>query len=186
MQGTTSCHTALESPPACDAPRPTPWHASRAASHPMRCMCVHTTRHQRHRLAGKLARRRRLQRESHRRSASLLLTPAARAKPVPTRLRAGHRASASTDHDDKISLEAAERLRAGARGSRELLRCRCSLLGPPAPCLRRGSSEDVTARRRWSTAPPQPQPAAPAPALATSEAVASVRLNREISAMKIE
>ena len=117
---------------------------------------------------------------------SLLLTPSARAKPVPTHLRAGHRASASTDHDDKISLEAAERLRAGARGSRELLRCRCSLLGSPAPCLRRGSSEDVTARRRWSAAPPQPQPAAPAPALATSEAVASVRLNRETSAMKIE
>ena len=34
MQGPTSCHTALESPPACDAPRPTPWHASRAASPP--------------------------------------------------------------------------------------------------------------------------------------------------------
>ena len=116
MQGPTSCHTALESPPACDAPRPTPWHASRAASPPHALhVRPHTTRHQRHRLAGKLARRRRLQRESHRRSASLLLTPAARAKPVPTRLRAGHRASASTDHDDEISLEAAERLRAGAR-----------------------------------------------------------------------
>ena len=34
MQGPTSCHTALESPPACDTPRPTPWHASRAASPP--------------------------------------------------------------------------------------------------------------------------------------------------------
>ena len=34
MQGPTSCHTALESPLACDAPRPTPWHASRAASPP--------------------------------------------------------------------------------------------------------------------------------------------------------
>ena len=44
----------------------------------------------------------------------------------------------------------------------------------------KGGIEEYT-----SAAPPQPQPAAPAPALATSEAVASVRLNREISAMKI-
>ena len=187
MQGTTSCHTALESPPACNAPRPTPWHASCAASQP-HALHVRAQDKAPEAQTGREAGtpRRMLQRESHRRSASLLLTPAARAKPVPTRLRAGHRALASTDHDDKISLEAAERLRAGARGSRELLRCRCSLLGPPAPCLRCGSSEDVTARRRWPAAPPQPQPAAPAPALATSEAVASVRLNREISAMKIE
>ena len=144
MQGPTLCHTALESPPAYDAPRPTPWHASRAASPPH---ALHVRAHDKASEAqtGTAAATppQATKREPHTGGAhALLLTPAARAKPVPTRVRAGHRASAYTDHDDKISLEAAERLRAGARGSKELLRCRCSLLGPPAPCLRRGSSED--------------------------------------------
>ena len=180
MQGPTSCHTALESPPACDAPRarPTPWHASRAASPPH---ALHVRTHdkapeaQTGREAGTppQATKREPQEE--------------RIAPPDTCSPREARPDTPSSRTPSLGVHRPRRrdIPRGARGSRELLRCRCSLLGPPAPCLRRGSSENVTARRRWSAAPPQPQPAAPAPALATSEAVASVRLNRELSAMKI-
>ena len=174
-----------ESPLACGAPLPTPRHASCAASLPH---ALHVRAHDKAQdtqtgtAAGTP-----LQATSEQggRSSSLLLTPAARGMSVASHRRGGHPSSASAEPDDRISLEAEERIRAGARGSRELLRCRCSRVEEPAPSLRRGSLEDVPAGQRITAAPAQPQPAAPAPALATSEAVASVRLNREISAMKM-
>ena len=115
-----------ESPLACGAPLPTPRHASCAASLPH---ALHVRAHDKAQdtqtgtAAGTP-----LQATSEQggRSSSLLLTPAARGMSVASHRRGGHPSSASAEPDDRISLEAGGRIRPGARGSRELLRCRCS------------------------------------------------------------
>ena len=158
-----SCHVRAARQPTSGAPRPTAQHASCPPSPPPALRVRH--HHMAWEAQSDTSCSTSLQAHSDAqgRSASLLLAPGHVRNHAGCRPRGAAPGSAYAEPREPKLIEGAERLGEGAPGSRQQLLRRCSRDVAPGCSLRPWSTEEVTARRRPSSAAPCPQPARPRP-----------------------